>query len=214
MDLKAEVFFLIVKLLENEGCSSAAELIKKFIDEKKLLPERINTAGVSFHNTYDNYDSLHSLSSPSLLVEYYELLMKLVHDGKSCSSHAKTLMGIQSRMKKLFRAKRTEFSIGLREYNKSKKLLLNHLHRCSKLQFHILAHRTAIYCLEFDKRGKYVFTVELTEFLFYQLIDLVLVVYAVNKTKVAFTVSASSVIFKPYVSSCFATEWDGFRVTL
>ncbi|CAH8865749.1 unnamed protein product [Trichobilharzia szidati] len=158
MDLKAEVFFLIVKLLENEGCSSAAELIKKFIDEKKLLPERINTAGVSFHNTYDNYDSLHSLSSPSLLVEYYELLMKLVHDGKSCSSHAKTLMGIQSRMKKSFRAKRTEFSIGLREYNKSKKLLLNHLHRCSKLQFHILAHRTAIYCLEFDKRGKYVFT--------------------------------------------------------
>nr|CAH8866051.1 unnamed protein product [Trichobilharzia regenti] len=158
MDLKAEVFFLIVKLLENEGCSSAAELIKKFIDEKKLLPERINTAGLLFHNTYDNYDSLHSLSSPSLLVEYYELLMKLVHDGKSCSSHAKTLMGIQSRMKRSFRAKGTEFSIGLSEYNKSKKLLLNHLHRCSKLQFHILAHRTAIYCLEFDKRGKYVFT--------------------------------------------------------
>ncbi|CAH8619554.1 unnamed protein product [Heterobilharzia americana] len=158
MDVKAEVFFLVVKLLEDEGCSSAAELLKRFIDEKKLLPARINTVGVPFDNTYDNYDSLHSLSKPSLLVEYYQLLMKLFHDSNRCASHVKTLIGIQSKMKKAFRTKRIEFNIGMKEYNKSRKSLLNHLHQQSRLQFHILAHRTAIYCLEFDKRGDYVFT--------------------------------------------------------
>ncbi|KAH8873370.1 PH-interacting protein [Schistosoma japonicum] len=158
MDMKAEVFFLIVKLLEDEGCISAAESLKKFIDDKKLLPARINTVGVPFDNTYDNYDSLHNLSKPSVLVEYYQLLVKLVNDGNKCASHLKTLIGIQNKVEKAFSTRRIDFHTGLKDHNKSRKSLLSNLHHHSKLQFHILAHRTAIYCLEFDRRGNYVFT--------------------------------------------------------
>ncbi|CAH8547725.1 unnamed protein product [Schistosoma turkestanicum] len=157
MDIKAEVFFLIVKLLEDEGCVTAAESLKRFIDEKKLLPARINTVGVPFDNTFENYDSLHNLSRPSVLVEYYQRLVKLVHDNNRCASHLKTLIGIQNKVEKAFSTRCIDFHIS-KDHKKTRKSLLSHLHQRSKLQFHILAHRTAIYCLEFDKRGNYVFT--------------------------------------------------------
>ncbi|CAH8631122.1 unnamed protein product [Schistosoma rodhaini] len=158
MDIKAELFFLVVKLLEDEGCVTAAESLKKFIDDNKLLPSRINTVGVPFDNTFDNYNSLHNLSKPSVLVEYYQLLVKLVHDRNRCASHLKTLIGIQNKFGKAFSTRCIDFHMVSKDHKRSRRSLINHLHQHSKLQFHILAHRTAIYCLEFDKRGNYVFT--------------------------------------------------------
>ncbi|CAH8609863.1 unnamed protein product [Schistosoma guineensis] len=158
MDIKAELFFLVVKLLEDEGCVIAAESLKRFIDDNKLLPSRINTVGVPFDNTFDNYNSLHNLSKPSVLVEYYQLLVKLVHDSNRCASHLKTLIGIQNKFEKAFSTRRTDLHIVSKDHKKLRRPLINHLHQHSKLQFHILAHRTAIYCLEFDKRGNYAFT--------------------------------------------------------
>lgn len=37
--------------------------------------------------------------------------------------------------------------------------IIDNMHYVITLNYHVLAHRTAIYSLEFDKRGEFVFTV-------------------------------------------------------
>uniref|UniRef100_A0A667YZG0 PH-interacting protein n=1 Tax=Myripristis murdjan TaxID=586833 RepID=A0A667YZG0_9TELE len=67
--LTSELYFLIARFLEAGPCQNAAETLIREVEEKELLPKRLDWTGQEHPGTYENLVKLHRHISPDHLLQ-------------------------------------------------------------------------------------------------------------------------------------------------
>ncbi|KAF7255387.1 hypothetical protein EG68_09021 [Paragonimus skrjabini miyazakii] len=160
-NFRSELLFLIVKLLEDESCTDAASCLRQFIDKKQVLTPRINVHGHAFVNTVENYERVHGPVEPFMLSKLLKTLFKLVKDNLLHTTQIDSLFGLSNYLQRIpspTNGNRRLASYYSREKHSVSGCYLYNLHRHIGPSYHSLAHRNAVYCLQYDQRGEFVFT--------------------------------------------------------
>uniref|UniRef100_A0A672N851 PH-interacting protein n=1 Tax=Sinocyclocheilus grahami TaxID=75366 RepID=A0A672N851_SINGR len=76
--LKSELYFLIARFLEAGPCQDAAETLKREVQEKELLPKRIDWTGKEHPGSYENLVKLYRHISPDHLLQVCERVSPLL----------------------------------------------------------------------------------------------------------------------------------------
>ncbi|XP_056588592.1 PH-interacting protein isoform X1 [Triplophysa dalaica] len=76
--LKSELYFLIARFLEAGPCQNAAETLIREVQEKELLPKRIDWTGKEHPGSYENLVKLYSHISPDHLLQVCERVSPLL----------------------------------------------------------------------------------------------------------------------------------------
>ncbi|KAF6777059.1 hypothetical protein AHF37_03538 [Paragonimus kellicotti] len=160
-NFRGELLFLIVKLLEDESCSDAASCLRHFIDKKQVLTPRINVHGHAFVNTVENYERVHGPVEPFMLSKLLKTLFRLVKDNLLHTTQIDSLFGLSNYLQRIpspTNGNRRLASYYSRDKHSVSGCYLYNLHRHIGPSYHSLAHRNAVYCLQYDQRGEFVFT--------------------------------------------------------
>ncbi|XP_028653552.2 PH-interacting protein [Erpetoichthys calabaricus] len=67
--MKSELYFLIARFLEAGPCQNAAEVLIKEVEEKELLPKRIDWTGKEHPGTYENLVKIYRHIAPDHLLQ-------------------------------------------------------------------------------------------------------------------------------------------------
>ncbi|KAG5448614.1 Bromodomain and WD repeat-containing protein 1 [Clonorchis sinensis] len=156
-DIKAELLFLVTKLLEDDGCSEVADYLKRVITNRELFPPRTNVLGRRFANSFENYESVHGPVAPFSIVNHISKLLELVRMHHPYGRPVVSLFNLGN----YIYPKERSISIPVSVCGFSPKFampLLCSVYQRTHINHHSLAHRNAIYCLQFDQRGEYLFT--------------------------------------------------------
>uniref|UniRef100_A0A8C2EN67 PH-interacting protein n=1 Tax=Cyprinus carpio TaxID=7962 RepID=A0A8C2EN67_CYPCA len=76
--LKSELYFLIARFLEAGPCQDAAETLIREVQEKELLPKRIDWTGKEHPGSYENLVKLYRHISPDHLLQVCERVSPLL----------------------------------------------------------------------------------------------------------------------------------------
>lgn len=156
-----ELYFLIVKFLENGPCSEAGEVLKKELAAKNLLPVRYDYRGDPHARTFGDLEEEYG-SVPG------EHLLNLCYNLCSVDPCAPTVRSLMSHARQV-RAKARLHHLG---YNLAKCVQSlrfgvspspgiwheRYLSRKFKKLRRTLGHLSSVYCLTFDRTGRLAFT--------------------------------------------------------
>ncbi|KAF8563541.1 hypothetical protein P879_06014 [Paragonimus westermani] len=122
---------------------------------------QINVHGHTFVNTVENYEQVHGPVEPFMLSKLLRTLFKLVKDNLLHATQIDSLFGLSNYLRRIpspANGNRRLASYYSRDKNSVSGRYLYNLHRHIGPSYHSLAHRNAVYCLQYDQRGEYVFT--------------------------------------------------------
>ncbi|XP_076874728.1 PH-interacting protein isoform X2 [Brachyhypopomus gauderio] len=93
--LKSELYFLIARFLEAGPCQDAAETLIREVQDKELLPKRIDWTGMEHPGSYENLVKLHKHISPDHLLQVCERVGPLLEREVAASVRGvNSLLGI------------------------------------------------------------------------------------------------------------------------
>jgi bromodomain and WD repeat domain-containing protein 1/3 len=157
---RAEIYFLMAKLLDNGPCKEAAEVLRKDIEAHALVPPRYDWLGKSHQKTFrDMEEEFGQVPNEFLLSKCFELCSRLTPGTSSVRSLLRRdkCNGATSNQQSNMIRQLSQHQVG-----KSDKAYNTNWHtqlaKNMKLLRRTFGHLSSVYCLIFDRSGSLVLT--------------------------------------------------------
>uniref|UniRef100_A0A4W6DB62 PH-interacting protein n=1 Tax=Lates calcarifer TaxID=8187 RepID=A0A4W6DB62_LATCA len=179
-----QLYFLIARFLQAGPCQKAAETLIREVEEKELLPKRLDWTGQEHPGTYENLVKLYRHISPDHLLQVCTRVcpllerevpasvpgltsllgagrQNLLRTSKSCkhvvwkgSALAALHCGRPPEPPVIYR----NFSRRLNGSYRLRQLVPTAVYQHMKMHKRILGHLSSVYCVTFDRTGRRIFT--------------------------------------------------------
>uniref|UniRef100_G3PF97 Bromo domain-containing protein n=1 Tax=Gasterosteus aculeatus aculeatus TaxID=481459 RepID=G3PF97_GASAC len=173
--LTSELYFLIARFLEAGPCQKAAQTLIREVEEKELLPIRLDWTGQEHPGTYEDLVKLYRHISPDHLLQVCSRVcplletdvpasvpglnsllgagrQNLLRTSKSCKHVPPVIYGSPPSIVETNFGRRLNGSYRLRQ------LVPTVVYLHMKMHKRILGHLSSVYCVTFDRTGRRIFT--------------------------------------------------------